>query len=119
MKALLLLIGLLTTTSVISSNLEYLIEYDFTGHGDNWYGHSNPSRQHLDYSQFTDIKSQQGDDFCNGYQANLVNFDQGPELLRTQDSHYQYDFLYTGGTRCLSFVPPAPLPNLIFSNGFE
>ena len=119
MKRVTLIVILTISGITFAGGSSYRIDYDFAGHGDDWYGHSREPTPHLDYSILTDIKTQQGDDFCNGYQANLVNYSQGPELIRTQESHSSYEFLYTGGTRCLSFAPPAPKPDAIFANGFE
>ena len=116
---LLILIFIIYTPFAYTKGTPYKIEYDFAGHGDDWYGKTGPRTQRTDFYQQTDIPTQQGDDFCQGYESSLVHFEQGPELFRTQQSGSAYSFRFKGGTRCLKIDPPPPLPDLIFSNGFE
>ena len=119
MKLLFTIFLLVTTELAFAKGDHYRIEYDYTDHGDDWYGHSQVSKQQVDYAEFTDIETQRGDDFCQGYEPTIVHYLQTPELIRTQESHSSYDFKYSGGTRCLSGTPPQTGSDLIFANGFE
>lgn len=105
-------------TGVTANDTDYKIEYDYANQGDDWYGRPDLKQPHLDFSNNTNIVTQQGDDFCLGYNRAQAGFKQGPELARTQNSHTAYAFNFEGGSRCL-FNQPEPPFDLIFADGFE
>ena len=116
MRRTLTILILVFCQNAFSLDTAYKIEFDYPGHGDDWYGHRNIREPRMDYVPYTDIKTQQGDDFCLGYEPKLVQFEQGPELVRTQKSNGSYDFYRKGGSRCIRFES---LPDDIFLDGFE
>lgn len=100
------------------ADVNYKIEYDYANQGDDWYGKPGPRLAKDDFPQLTDIKTQQGDDFCYGFQPTLIAFNQGVELTRSQQSRFAYDYYFAGGSRCL-FQTPEPPFDLIYADGFE
>jgi hypothetical protein len=102
----------------VTGAMEYRLEYDYLGHGDDWYGRPGPIEQRLDYTPATDIPTQQGDDFGFGYEPGLVGFGQGPALSRTLGQHTSYDFRFTPLASCFEEIPPR-CGQVIFIDGFE
>ena len=117
---LIIFLSLLTSTFCFAQNLGYKSQYDFEQNGDSWYGVA--PKQHFDFYPATQFPTQEGDDFCVAYEPTLIHYSQGSALLRTQEKHSAYAFKYTATTDtsyCPPIPPPMPLPNLIFTNGFE
>jgi len=102
---------------VFAHGPEFNIDYDYANQGDDWYGQSRNIEPRYDHFEEVVIPTQQGDDYCLGYQARSHAFQQGPELNRSLSSRTAYAFYYYGGTRCL-LNTPAP-DDLIFADGFE
>ena len=108
----------LLATTVSATDTEYKVDFDYANQGDDWYGRPGLKQPHLDFPDETDITTQQGDDFCLGFNAAYVGFKQGPELTRTQTARTAYAYNYIGGTGCL-FNQAEPPFDLIFADGFE
>ena len=104
----------MSVTSAMASQLDI----DYASDDDIAYLLSGPDNTYLDFAPDSEIPSQQGDDFCFGYESSGVNFNQGPELARWENSDSTYAFNFEGGSRCLYNQTEPPF-DLIFADGFE
>ncbi len=71
----------------------YRTDFDYPGHGDDWYGRNLPDTRR-DYSSNPVDDASDGDDFGRGYERTAASLHFGPPLASTQDPNYEYRFRF-------------------------
>ncbi|MEE9218343.1 MAG: hypothetical protein V3U98_04680 [Acidobacteriota bacterium] len=90
----------------------YDIDYDYPGHGADWYGRSVREELKYDYPAEPIDLFLSGDDFGAGYDPAFEHLGLGPSLEHTQLHHTEYEFRFNPGA-------VAPPPTTACSDGID
>ena len=83
----------LAVTLLPAAGSGYRTDYDFPGHGDDWYGRYLPDTRRDFPANPVDLASD-GDDFGRGYEQMVASLGYGPPLAATQDPNHEYRFRF-------------------------
>lgn len=87
------LVAALASAGAHSGETGYDRDYDYPGHGDDWYGRGERDMDR-DYAPTPLELTISGDDFCMGYEPEFDELGFGPILERTQEAHFEFDFRF-------------------------